>query len=57
MENLRVYWSLPVEEQDKIREEADCMTEEEYQEFLDLLFPAVESFDGAMWAAGAESDE
>jgi hypothetical protein len=57
MENLHDYWSLPIEEQDQIREQADCMTEEEYQAFLNALFPPYDSLNDAMRAAGADSDE
>ena len=56
-ENLRDYWSLSSEEQNPIREQADCMTEEEYQAFLNALFPAYDSLNDAMRAAGADSDE
>ena len=55
--NVREYWSLPTNEQEQIRGEADCMTEEEYQAFLDTLFPPSDSLNEAMRAAGAESDE
>jgi hypothetical protein len=57
MSNLRDYWNLPQEEQSQIREEADCMTEEEYQAFLNALFPAYDSLNDAMRAGGADSDE
>jgi hypothetical protein len=55
--DIRDYWSLPTEEQDQIREEADCMTEEEYQAFLGALFPAYDSLGDAMRAAGADGEE
>lgn len=57
MDKLREYWSLPSDEQGEIREEADCMTEEEYQAFLNVLFPEYDSFNDAMRAAGADGDE
>lgn len=56
--NLHNYWSLPPQEQEPIRKEADCMTEEEYQRFLDALFPThYTSLDEAMKACGADGDE
>jgi hypothetical protein len=55
--NLREYWSLPTEEQDEIRGEADVQTEEEYQVFLNALFPPFDSLNDAMRASGADSDE
>jgi hypothetical protein len=58
MKNVCDYWSLPPEEQDAIQEEADCMTEEEHQQFLNALFPTTaSSLDDAMKAAGADGDE
>ena len=57
MGNLRDYWSLSTSEQEEIREAADCMTEEEYQEFVDALFPAYDSLGDAMRAAGADGEE
>lgn len=57
MKNLHEYWSLPPNEQEQIRVEADCMTEEEYQAFLAALFPPYDSLNDAMRAAGADSDE
>lgn len=55
--NLPNYWSLPTDEQDKIQEVADVMSEEEYQTFLDEMFPVYSSFNEAMKAAGADGDE
>lgn len=57
MKNLHEYWSLPPNEQEQIRAEADCMTEEEYQAFLNALFPPSDSLNDAMRAAGADGDE
>jgi hypothetical protein len=57
MSNLHDYWSLSPKEQEEIREQADCMTEEQYRAFLDALFPPYASFNDAMRAAGADSDE
>lgn len=58
--DLHDYWKLSPEEQEAIRQAnpgyAD--TEEDYQAFLDALFPThYTSFNDAMRAAGADSDE
>lgn len=56
--DLHHYWYLPEDQQEEIRQEADCMTEEEYQAFLNALFPThYTSLNDAMREAGADSDE